>query len=163
MKQLLTIILLAVSVPLAAQLAPLQPGTMAPEITLPNSKDSLVNLSSFKGKVVLVDFWASWCGPCRLSNPYVVKLYKKFKANGFEVVGVSIDSKKKDWVKAIKQDGITYTQLNDAAGWESATAASYGVEAIPATFLLDKKGKIVAIDTEEKLLEEKIAALLAEQ
>jgi peroxiredoxin len=135
-------------------------GATAPEISLPNTKDSVVNLSSFIGKVVLIDFWASWCGPCRQANPSVVKLYKKLKGKGFEVFGVSIDSKKANWLKAIKQDKIKYTQVNDNGGWNSTVAITYGVEAIPTSFLLDKTGKIVAIDLEGKALEQKINELL---
>jgi thiol-disulfide isomerase/thioredoxin len=132
----------------------------APEISLPGVNDSPVSLSSFKGKVVLIDFWASWCGPCRASIPSVIKLYDKYKAKGFEVFGVSIDNKKKDWIKAIAQDKITYPQVNDKAGWYSKTAEKYGVNAIPNTFLLDKTGKIVAIDLEGEQLENKVKALL---
>lgn len=133
---------------------------IAPEISLPGVNDSPVKLSSFKGKVVLIDFWASWCGPCRASIPSVIKLYDKYKAKGFEVFGVSIDSKKKDWLKAIAQDKITYPQVNDKAGWYSKTTEVYGVNAIPNTFLLDKTGKIVAIDLDGEQLENKIKALL---
>ncbi len=133
---------------------------MAPEIALPNAKDSIVKLSSLKGKVVLVDFWASWCGPCRKSIPTVIGLYDKYKGQGFEVFGVSIDNKKKDWLTAIAHDKIKYIQVMDKAGWYSKVAERYGVNAIPNTFLLDKTGKIVAIDLEEDALEEKIKSLL---
>ncbi len=135
-------------------------GTPLPEITLPNVNDSIVNLSSFKGKVVLVDFWASWCGPCRASNPSVVKLYKKYKERGFEVFGVSIDNKKNAWVKAIKQDKIKYTQVNDTGGWNSKVALALGIEAIPTSFLLDRNGNIVAIDAEGKELDKLVNDLL---
>ena len=133
---------------------------IAPEISLPGVNDSPVKLSSFKGKVVLIDFWASWCGPCRASIPSVIKLYDKYKAKGFEVLGVSIDSKKKDWLKAIAQDKITYPQVNDKAGWYSKTTEVYGVNAIPNTFLLDKTGKIVAVDLDGEQLENKVKELL---
>ncbi len=138
----------------------LRPGQMAPEISLPNAKDSMVNLSSFKGKVVLVDFWASWCGPCRASNPDVLKLYKKYKAAGFEVFAVSIDSKKMPWLKAIRQDKLTYTQVNDNGGWYSKVAERYFVDEIPTSFLLDKTGKIVDINSDGKQLDNLIKNLL---
>ena len=140
--------------------AQLKVGDVPPENSLPNTKDSLVNLSSFKGKIVLLDFWASWCAPCRAANPSVVRLHNKYKAKGFEVFGVSIDSKKANWLKAITQDGIKYTQVNDAAGWNSPVAEKYKVEQIPTSYLLDKTGKIVAIDLEGAQLENKLKELL---
>jgi peroxiredoxin len=92
-------------------------GMQVPEISLPDTQDSIINLSSFRGKIVLVDFWASWCGPCRAANPGVVKLYKKYQQQGFEVFAVSVDKKKSEWLKAIKKDKITYQQVNDNGGW----------------------------------------------
>lgn len=133
---------------------------LAPEIALPGVKDSTIRLSSLKGKVVLIDFWASWCAPCRASMPGIVQLYNKYKDQGFEVFGVSIDAKKRDWIKAIEQDKINYTQVNDKAGWYSKTAEKYGVNAIPNTFLVDKTGKIVAMDLDEEQLEARIKTLL---
>lgn len=138
-------------------------GDMAPEIALPGVKGDSITLSSFKGKIVLIDFWASWCAPCRASNPRVVKLYNKYKSQGFEVFGVSIDSKKSAWLKAIKHDNLTYTQVNDDGGWDARTTLAYGVDAIPATFMLDKEGKVVAIDLEGKALEAKVKAMLEEK
>jgi len=156
-KTLLCVFINIISITVKAQLAA---GTIAPAIALPNVNDSVVNLSSFTGKVVLIDFWASWCVPCRASIPGVIKLYKRYKAKGFEVFGVSIDSKKAMWLKAINQDKITYTQVNDAAGWNSKIAETYKVDEIPATFLLDKTGKIVLVNGEGAKLENKIKELL---
>ena len=157
MKIVMAVCLLMSSVILNAQV---KVGTVAPEIALPAAKGDTVTLSSFKGKVVMIDFWASWCGPCRKSNPHVVRLYEKYKDKGFEVFGVSIDSRKDAWLKAVKHDKIKYTQVLDNGGWNAVTAAKYGVEAIPATFLLNKEGVIVAIDLEGLELEEKVAELL---
>jgi thiol-disulfide isomerase/thioredoxin len=151
---------LAVSLPALSSIAQIKVGAALPEISLLNVNDSMVNLSSFKGKVVLVDFWASWCGPCRQSNPSVVKLYKKYKDRGFEVFGVSIDDKKNAWIKAIKQDKIKYTQVNDAGGWNSKVATAFRIEAIPTSFLLDKNGNVVAIDAEGKELDKLVNGLL---
>lgn len=157
MKYVITVIALLAVLNAGAQI---KIGQMAPEISLPNASDSVVNLSSLKGKVVLIDFWASWCGPCRASNPFVVKLYNSYKSKGFEVYGVSIDEKKSSWLKAIKHDNITYTQVNDKAGWYAKVTEVYGVNEIPSTFLVDKNGKIIAISLEGKDLEDKINELL---
>ncbi|MBS1511582.1 MAG: TlpA family protein disulfide reductase [Bacteroidetes bacterium] len=135
-------------------------GDMMPDIKLPNVNDSAVSLSSFRGKVVLVDFWASWCGPCRQTNPSVVRLYKKYKDKGFEVFGVSIDAKKKDWLKAIKQDKITFTQVNDKGGWDGKVPTAFNITMIPTNFLLDQNGKVIAIDAEGKKLDELVNQLL---
>ncbi len=137
-------------------------GEQAPEITLPDANGQMINLSSLRGKVVLIDFWASWCGPCRASIPGIVKLYKKYKDKGFIVLGVSLDDKKNSWLKAIKHDKITYLQVNDKDGWYSRVAARYNVNAIPATFLLDRAGRVVSVDPEGKELLKSIEELLAE-
>ena len=140
--------------------AQLKEGEQSPEITLPNAKDSLVNLSSYRGKIVLVDFWASWCGPCRTANPKVVKLYDKYKGEGFEVFGVALDAKKADWLRAVSRDKIKYTQVIDKDAWNSKFAETFGVNQIPTSFLLDKTGKIVAVDLEGDELEQRIKQLL---
>lgn len=140
--------------------AQLKIGEPVPEISLPDKKDSIIHLSSYKGKVVLVDFWASWCKPCRAAHPSMVRLYKKYAGKGFEIFGVSIDNKKSAWLKAVQQDRILYTQVNDMTGWDSAIAGRYNVEEIPAGFLLDKDGKLAAVNLEGIKLENKIKQLL---
>ncbi len=136
--------------------AQLRVGQAVPEIELPGMADSLLKLSSLQGKVVLIDFWASWCGPCRASNPYVQKLYSKYKDKGFEVFAVSLDVKKKDWIKAIRQDKLKYMQVIDVTGWRSKVAEQYFVDQLPTNFLLDRSGKIVAIDLEGRELFDKV-------
>ncbi len=157
MKNSIAVLLLLFCMSARAQVTTGQP---APEITLPDTKGEMVSLSSLRGKVVLLDFWASWCGPCRASIPGVIKLYNKYKEKGFEVFGVSIDSKKKDWLKAIQHDHINYIQVNDNGGWYGKVPERYGINEIPTTMLLNKNGEIVAIDAEGKQLEEKIIELL---
>lgn len=143
-----------------SSIAQVDVGQMAPEISLPNGNDSTLNLSSFKNKVVLVEFWASWCMPCRQSIPNVIRLYKKYNSKGFEVFSISIDVNKADWLAAIKHDKIPYMQVNDKMGWNSLVATAYNVNAIPSTFLLDKTGKIIAVNAYGSRLERKIKKLL---
>lgn len=148
----LNMVLLGLAIGVMAQ-AQVRVGQVAPEIALPDAKDSIVTLSSFKGKVVLIDFWASWCYPCRQSIPGVVKLYNKYKSKGFEVLAVSIDSKRSEWKKASKYFKLPYTSLLDPNGWNAKVIDTYGINGIPATFLLNKEGRIVAIDEEGPALE----------
>lgn len=131
------------------------------DFKLPDVNGKEVSLSSVTNgsKLVLLDFWASWCGPCRAENPNVVKLYEKYKSAGFQIVGVSLDEKKEKWLEAIKKDNITWIQLSDLKGWKSSAAALYGVKAIPATFLING-GKIVARDLRGDELEAKVAEIL---
>ena len=140
--------------------AQLKIGELVPDIQLPGKSDTIIKLSSLTGKVVLIDFWASWCGPCRAANPYIQKLYKKYQANGFEVFAVSLDVNKPLWLKAIRKDKLTYTQVIDSDGWLSKVAEKYYVDAIPTNFLLDKTGKIVAINLDGKELFDKVKSLL---
>jgi thiol-disulfide isomerase/thioredoxin len=140
--------------------AQLKIGENVPEIELMGKEDTLIKLSSLNGKVVLIDFWASWCGPCRAENPYVQKLYKKYRVNGFEVFAVSLDVNKALWLKAIRKDKLTYTHVVDYDGWLSKVAEKYYVDAIPTNFLLDKTGKIVAINLDGKELFDKVKSLV---
>ncbi len=140
--------------------AQLRIGDQAPEIALPNAVDSIVKLSAYRGKVVLVDFWASWCAPCRQANPYIQKLYKKYQAKGFEVLGVSLDVKKEAWIKAVKNDKLTYPGVIDVMGWNSKVGERFFVDQLPTNFLLDRTGKIVAINIEGKELFDAVKKLV---
>ena len=133
----------------------------APLFTEKNTEDQPVSLAGFvKGKkLVLIDFWASWCGPCRKENPNVVALYQQYKSKGFDIIGVSLDTKKDAWLKAITDDQLTWTHVSDLAGWKSSIAQLYNVSAVPHTVLLDGKGTIIAKNLRGKALEEKVALL----
>jgi thiol-disulfide isomerase/thioredoxin len=131
-------------------------GQPAPDFTLNTPEGKPLSLSSFKGKVLIVDFWASWCGPCRGENPNVVKMYKKYHKKGLEILSVSLDNNKEAWLKAIKDDGLIWNHVSDLKGWGSAAAKLYGVSGIPHIVLIDKKGTIVAKNLRGKELEAKI-------
>jgi peroxiredoxin len=135
-------------------------GQMAPDFTMNDPEGNPVSLSSFKGKYVLVDFWASWCGPCRRENPNVVKLYAEFKDKGFDILGVSLDQKEDAWLKAIEDDQLTWNHVSDLKGWGNEAAKLYAVSGIPHTVLLDKDGKIIAKNLRGEELHAKIAELL---
>jgi peroxiredoxin len=135
-------------------------GTIAPDFVENDVNDKPVKLSDFKGKYVLLDFWASWCGPCRAENPNVVKAYNKYKDKNFTVLGVSLDAKKEPWLAAIKTDGLTWTQISDLKGWNNMVAKQYTIRSIPQNFLIDPTGKIVGKNLRGDDLETKLASLL---
>jgi peroxiredoxin len=146
----------------AKQLGPLVEGAMAPDIKLKTPAGDSLALSSLRGKVVLIDFWASWCGPCRRENPNVKKIYEKYKDQGFEIYGVSLDNNASRWNDAIAKDGLTWKHVSDLAGWQSSAAKLYGVRSIPATFLLDKEGRIYKSGFRSHELEGLLQQLLTE-
>ena len=136
-------------------------GAIAPEINLKSPDGKLIALSSLKGKVVLLDFWASWCRPCRAENPNVVKLYNKYKDKGFTVYSVSLDQNKEKWLAAIAQDQLTWSNhVSELTGWKSSAGNKYGVSSIPKTFLIDAKGKIIAYDLRGNDLEKQLSEIL---
>lgn len=135
-------------------------GQQASDFTLPSIDGTPITLSSFKGKITLIDFWASWCGPCREENPFVVQAYNAFHAKGFEILGVSLDKDKTKWQEAISKDGLNWTHVSNLKGWDCEVAKQYGVESIPTNFLLDKDGKIIAKNLRGEELRIKLASLL---
>jgi len=136
-------------------------GKPALAFTQPDVFGKPVSLASFKGKYVLIDFWASWCGPCRRESPNVLAAYQKYKAKGFEVLGISLDrgKDKAAWLEAIKTDGLTWTQVSDLNGWENQVAKLYGIEEIPQNYLIDPNGIIVAKNLHGDMLNEKLAEI----
>lgn len=140
-------------------------GMPAPEFVQNDPAGRPITLSSFRGRHVLIDFWASWCAPCRKENPALVRVYEKFSNQHFTILGVSLDkSDQKDaWIKAIKKDQLTWQQVSDLKGWENGAAKLYGVRAIPQNFLIDPEGKIIAVGLSEQELEQRLEKLLVAQ
>ena len=135
-------------------------GSQAPDIILPNPEGEMVALSSLRGKVVLVDFWASWCKPCRMENPNVVRAYEKFNDRGFEIFGVSLDQERGAWLQAIESDGLRWTQVSDLKFWNSAVVKLYDIKGIPFALLLDQEGKIIAKNLRGPALHDKLDEIL---
>ena len=135
-------------------------GTPAPEIELPDTTGKIIKLSSLKGKYVLIDFWASWCGPCRQSNPKLVSLYNKYKGKNFEIYGISLDRNKDAWLAAIKSDKLNWIHVSDLKYWESTAAVQYRVSGIPYSVLIDPQGLIIAKGLHPDQLEAKMKEII---
>lgn len=151
MRTIIFIILLVVNTTIVN--AQLKLGDSIPNITLKNQNSVAVSINYFKAKFVLIDFWASWCAPCRLGNKKLVKLYSTTNSSKIEIIGISLDTDKTKWVKAIEKDKIEFTQLIDPKGFDANTAVQFGVEELPAKFLFNEKGILIAINpTEEEII-----------
>ena len=160
MKHILPILVITIFSATASFAQP-KPGSKAPEINLPNINGGSTSLSSLKGKVVLIDFWASWCGPCRINNKKVMPVYAKYHDKGFEIYGVSIDDSKAPWLKAVKQDKSEWIHVIDTkAATGNELTQTWNIQYIPSTFLIDKEGKIVAAGLEKDELENLLKKML---
>ncbi len=135
-------------------------GQIAPDFTMNDPQGVPVALSSLRGKILLLDFWAAWCGPCRRENPNVVEAYNRFHDKGFDILGVSLDDNKEDWLKAIEDDMLTWNHASDLQGWSNAAAVQYGIQGIPANLLLDKDGRIIDKNLRGEDLHTRLAELL---
>lgn len=135
-------------------------GSVAPDFSLPDPDGNLIQLSSFRGKYVFLDFWASWCQPCRMENPELIKVYDKYRVDGFEIIGVSFDKRRDYWLQAIEQDGLEWKHVSDLKYFDSEMIGLYNIVHVPTTILLDQQGKIIAKNIHSKelaiILEEKL-------
>jgi peroxiredoxin len=135
-------------------------GTVIPDFEQNDIDGKPVNIKSFRGKFVLVDFWASWCGPCRGENPNVVSAFKKYSSKNFTVLGISLDKSKEPWIQAINNDGLTWTQVSDLKGWTNAVAQKFGINSIPQNFLIDPNGVIIGKNLRGPDLDAKLESVI---
>jgi thiol-disulfide isomerase/thioredoxin len=139
-----------------------EPGQTVEEISLPDTSGTIHNLSELRGKYVLLDFWASWCGPCRRENPTLVAVYQKFQNRGFDIYAISLDKSREAWINAIEKDNLTWTHVSELKGWEGAVSQSFGIISIPSNLLLDPEGKVISRNVFGEQLEEILTPLLPE-
>ncbi|HCL83411.1 MAG TPA: hypothetical protein DIC22_05515 [Chitinophagaceae bacterium] len=135
-------------------------GKMVPELSMPDVNGKQVSISSFRGKFVLIDFWASWCGPCRMENPNVVKAFNEFKGKNFTILGVSLDKDRDSWKKAIAQDHLTWSHMSDLKYWNSQAVETFGFQGIPFNVLVDPSGKVIAQELRGEDLDNKLKQVL---
>lgn len=138
----------------------MQIGDKMPEVTLPDPDGKMISLSSLKGKTILVDFWASWCPPCRKQNPFLASLYEKYHKHGFDIFQVSLDKNREDWVRAIEQDKLQWKHVSDLKYWDSEVVKTFGISGIPFCFLVSEEGKIIDINPPLQSVEQKLSEIL---